>query len=103
MVSILTKMLGNTLVKVVPSVLACIYFNLPVTQTEIAFVRGLLASIKCLMTHDLLSGERDHGPPLQYAKAACGDLCDSSRPHVPWNFLNYTVAEVRKARRKSKF
>ena len=43
----------------------------------------------------IVSGLRDHGSPLQYVRGACGDLCDMSREHVPWNFLNYTIADVR--------
>merc|ERR1712110_1184565 len=74
----LTNKMNNNafLVKVLQVLLTCYY--LPIIQTEIAFVRGL----------------RDHGSPLQYVRGACGDLCDMSRKYVPWNFLNYTVADI---------
>ena len=97
---LLTKMLSNILFRVVQGFLICIYFNLPITNTEIAFIRGL---ISINVSHDTivtLSGEKDHGSPLQYARAACGDLCDSSRQQEPWRFLNYTVADVKKPLRK---
>ena len=89
---------NGLMVKVLQTVLSCIYLNLPVTHTEIAFLRGLSSDYYYVNVNRaviILLGVREHGSPLQYVRGACGDLCDVTRKHVPWNYLNYTVADVR--------